>query len=115
MPNIFAVFCFCFYPFFLYCLRFLGRVFGMRPARAFGQRLNSQIDGNLFLGQLYTGIVCCCIVCFGYPANDFIVLDVLMWALIVLFECHYVQALGTERRTPKLELKIFQRLLLLSA
>jgi len=101
--------------FFLYCLRFLGRVFGMRPARAFGQRLNSQIDGNLFLGQLYTGIVCCCIVCFGYPANDFIVLDVLMWALIVLFECHYVQALGTERRTPKLELKIFQRLLLLSA
>lgn len=27
-----------------------------------------------------------------YPANDFIVLDVLMWALIVLFECHYVQA-----------------------
>lgn len=71
----------------------------------FGQRLNSQIDGNLFfLGQLLlSGIVVARIhiICsLGYPANDFIVLDVLMWALIVLFECHYVQAaLGTARRS----------------
>lgn len=73
----------------------------------FGQRLNSQIDGNLFFffgGQLLlSGIVVARIhiICsLGYPANDFIVLDVLMWALIVLFECHYVQAaLGTARRS----------------
>lgn len=46
--------------------------------------------------QSYGGIVCrwmeleLVLGWLGYPANDSIVLDVLMWALIVLFECHYV-------------------------
>lgn len=96
-----------FYFLFLYYFFLLfGLLFGLGFWHAtctslFGQRLNSKIDGNLFflflvfLGQRFLEALFAVAPSLElvYPANDFIVLDVLMWALIVLFECHYVQAL----------------------